>query len=197
MAGLLAPFAGDQASELARRLLTRFGTLSVIVSAPPAQIREAAGDLADTAMQIYAARQLVETAMRDRAGQMDHGQVYPVNTAMLDYLRGKIGNNQREHIHVIFGDARLSYLADETVSDGGVSVVRTRAHSLLQRARALGASSIVLAHNHPSGNCRPSEADVLATRRLDRLAHAAGVTLLDHLILTETSAYSMKAGGQL
>ena len=68
---------------------------------------------------------------------------------------------------------------------------------VFSQALSLGASAIILAHNHPSGNCRPSAQDILATRKFGEIANALDIALLDHLILTDTSVYSMRAGGLL
>jgi DNA repair protein RadC len=64
-------------------------------------------------------------------------------------------------------------------------------------ALRLGASGMILAHNHPSGECRPSDNDIAATRRLAEVALALDVALIDHLIFTHEAVYSMRAGGLL
>jgi DNA repair protein RadC len=68
---------------------------------------------------------------------------------------------------------------------------------LLGEALRLDAVGIILAHNHPSGQCRPSERDISATRRLCDVAKALDIALIDHLIFTEDAVYSMRAGGLL
>ena len=61
----------------------------------------------------------------------------------------------------------------------------------------MGARGLIVAHNHPSGDCRPSRSDILATHRLKEVAIALDIELIDHLILTENAVYSMRAGGDL
>lgn len=64
-------------------------------------------------------------------------------------------------------------------------------------ALRLDARELILAHNHPSGQCRPSSCDMTATRRLAEVARALDIVLIDHLILTDEAVYSMRAGGLL
>ena len=68
---------------------------------------------------------------------------------------------------------------------------------MIERALALGAAGFVLAHNHPSGDCRPSADDLAGTRQIAGIAEALELTLIDHLIVTRRCVYSMRAGGCL
>jgi DNA repair protein RadC len=66
---------------------------------------------------------------------------------------------------------------------------------LVERALELGAAGFLLAHNHPSGRCRPSADDVSGTLRLAEVAEALELSLIDHLIVTRTRVFSMRLGG--
>jgi DNA repair protein RadC len=68
---------------------------------------------------------------------------------------------------------------------------------LVRRALAVDAASLLIAHNHPSGSCHPSEEDISATRKLANAGHVLGFEIVDHLIVTRDKAYSMRAGGKL
>ena len=67
----------------------------------------------------------------------------------------------------------------------------------LGEALRLDARGIILAHNHPSGECRPSGCDIAATHQLAAVASALDIELIDHLIFTHEAVYSMRAGGLL
>ncbi len=120
-------------------------------------------------------------------------------SGMIEYLRSVVlaSPARLERFHAIFVDARRAYLGDESMGQGEVDALSLRMRDLFGHALSLGASGIIIAHNHPSGDCRPSQYDIDATRRLMTVATALDIELLDHLIFTHSSVYSMRAGGIL
>lgn len=119
--------------------------------------------------------------------------------AIVDFLRSMVLARPAhiERFHAIFLDERRSILGDAPLGQGGAGSLTVRMREIFGRALALEASAIVIAHNHPSGHCRPSEFDSQATRRLRHIAEALDIELLDHLIFTHDAVYSMRAGGNL
>ena len=194
MAALLEPFAGRDAARLAERLIDRFGSLGRVLSAPLNQLQEAAGDQARAALAIHGAKRLVEAALCEELGET---LVDGRDPAVLRYLRIALGGSAEERLHVIYCDAARRYLHDETLALGGVRRIEARARPLFERALALGAGGFLLAHNHPSGSCRPSEEDIAATRHLAAIAGALELELVDHVIVAGRRAFSMRAGGCL
>ena len=120
-------------------------------------------------------------------------------SAMIEYLRQVVlqAPERGERFHTIFLDARRAYLGDEPMGHGDISALTIRMRELFGKALAVGASAIIVAHNHPSGVCRPSQLDIEATLRLAEVAKALDIELLDHLIFTHNAVYSMRAGGNL
>lgn len=102
-----------------------------------------------------------------------------------------------ERCHVLFVDARRCYLGDASVGRGSFSALSLRMREIFGEALRHDARGMFLAHNHPSGHCRPSACDIAATRRLAEMGRALDIELIDHLIFTDTSVYSMRAGGVL
>jgi DNA repair protein RadC len=103
----------------------------------------------------------------------------------------------RERCHALFVDAQRCYIGDASVGLGSFSALSLRMREIFGEALRRDAHGIILAHNHPSGQCRPSRCDIAATRRLAEMARALDIELIDHLIFTDTSVYSMRAGGVL
>lgn len=102
-----------------------------------------------------------------------------------------------ERGHAIFVDANRGWLGDTPCGIGTMSSLSLRMRTLLGDALRHDASGIVLAHSHPSGQCRPSGCDIATTRRLVEVAKALDITIIDHLIFTTNAVYSMRAGGLL
>lgn len=116
--------------------------------------------------------------------------------ATIDFLRTQVimWPFEIERFHVLFVDERRSYLGDAPMGSGGANCLSLRMRDLFTKALSLRTRGIVVAHNHPSGLCRPSRSDIVSTRRLEQVATALDIELLDHLIFTEGAVYSMRAG---
>ena len=120
-------------------------------------------------------------------------------SAMVDYLRSMVLRpcRQSERFHAVYFDEENTFLGDAPLGEGRSSTLSIRIREVFGKALELDAYGILLAHNHPSGQCRPSQRDIEATKRLQQIAKALDVTLLDHLIFTHDAVYSMRAGGQI
>jgi len=119
--------------------------------------------------------------------------------AMIAHLRSNLiaAQGRDERFHTIFLDRRNAYLGDAGFGTGCGPSLSLRMRELFGRALELRAAGIVVAHNHPSGDCRPSETDIAATRRLQAVGSALDIELLDHLVITRDAVFSMRAGGLL
>jgi DNA repair protein RadC len=119
--------------------------------------------------------------------------------AMVDFLRAMVLRpaDGIERFHVIFLDQARAYLGDAPLGEGGARSLSVRMREVFGKALSVDAKGIVIAHNHPSGECRPSQRDIDATSRLNTIAKAVDIELLDHLIITHDAVYSMRAGGRL
>lgn len=120
----------------------------------------------------------------------------PRENANIDFMRAMVlaPPSQAERMHVLFVDQQGTYLGDAAMGRGSRGRLSVRMREVFCRALSLDASGILVAHNHPSGQCRPSHCDVVATRRLEEIATALDIELLDHLIFTQDAVYSMRAG---
>lgn len=103
----------------------------------------------------------------------------------------------REHFYAIFLDGERRYLGDRFVRGEGVAALQLRAREILAQGLLLEARGLIIAHNHPSGMCRPSHGDLRATKKLSEIACALDIELMDHLIITRDCVYSIRAGGEL
>lgn len=118
---------------------------------------------------------------------------------LIEFLRSMlvIPGGQCERFHAVFVDEHRNYLDDAPLGEGSAWCLTVRMRDLFSRALAVQAHGLVIAHNHPSGQCRPSQFDIEATRRLKEVAGALDIEIVDHLILTTSAVYSMRAGGNL
>ena len=114
----------------------------------------------------------------------------------IDFLRSAVlaPNGGKERFHAMFFDLAGLFARDERFGVGEQSKLHLPLRSLFTSALAHGARGMIVAHNHPSGDCRPSSRDETATARIAQIANALGIELIDHLIVTPRAVFSMRAG---
>lgn len=113
------------------------------------------------------------------------------------FFRLRLGMEEREHFEVAFLDTRHRLIGVERLFSGTIDGAEVHPRVVIQRALALNAAAVLLAHNHPSDNTEPSAADRALTSRLKAAMGLVDVRLLDHFIVTATETVSMAARGQV
>jgi DNA repair protein RadC len=117
---------------------------------------------------------------------------------LLDYLKSKLAPLQFEQVQVLFLDTKNRLIADEVHARGTINECPIHIRNVIHRALDLGASAIILAHNHPSGDPTPSAQDIKFTKDLQSATRHLGIVLHDHVIVGGANTpTSMRAGGFL
>ena len=116
----------------------------------------------------------------------------PVTSASMIYrlLYPKLKGLDHEQCWIVFLNRSNYLISSERVSEGGFSETTFDIKHIVSRALERKATSIIVVHNHPSGNPRPGPYDIKATEKLRKAASLLGVTLLDHIIAADTAFYS-------
>lgn len=107
----------------------------------------------------------------------------------------KLRVQSREHFVVLLLNARHECLAVETVSIGSLNASIVHPREVFRPAVIASAASIIVAHNHPSGDPEPSEEDLAITRRLAQAGELLGIGLLDHVVIADRGAVSLRERG--
>jgi DNA repair protein RadC len=111
------------------------------------------------------------------------------------FFRLRLGSEEREHFEAAFLNTRHQLIAVERLFSGTVDGAEVHPRIVVQRALAMNASAVLLAHNHPSGHAEPSAADRALTARLKSALGLVEVRLLDHFVVTAADAMSMASRG--
>ena len=114
-----------------------------------------------------------------------------------NYLRLKLGGNEREVFAVLYLSNRNQLISYEELFHGTIDGASVHVREIVKLGLALNAAAIICAHNHPSGVCEPSHADEMITKRIKEACGLMEIRLLDHLIVSGTDAVSLAERGLL
>ncbi len=177
---------------LAKALMTRFGSFAAVISADFAELTAVEGVKENTAAALKLAR---EAAMRLTRQQVLNRPVVSSWDALLDYCRANLGFDATERFHILFLDRKNALIADEQQQKGTVDHTPVYPREVVKRALELSASAIIMVHNHPSGDVKPSRADIEVTKQVRDALKAVGLALHDHLIISRAGHTSLKSMG--
>ena len=138
---------------------------------------------------------LHEATARMARGEVRKRTVISSWTALLAYARVAMANASREQFRVLFLDKKNQLIADEVLNEGTVDHAPVYPREVMRRALELSASSLILAHNHPSGDPTPSRADVEMTRQVVEAGRALRISVHDHLVVGRDGVASLKGLG--
>ncbi len=114
---------------------------------------------------------------------------------IFQYLQPQLKNKKVEEFHVIMLDIKLKVIKSELIAKGDKNTVIIDPKDVFSKALELRAHSIAIAHNHPSGDPTPSEADRVFTKNFLKFSKIIGIKIVDHVIIGEESYYSFSAEG--
>lgn len=177
---------------LAKRLLMRFGGFGGVMTAPLTELVKVDGVSDGTAAFFKAVHASTQRILQE---QMKGLPVLSTWKSLIDYCCVAMAHEQREHFRVLFLNKKNQLIADEVQQVGTVDHTPVYPREILRRALELGATALILVHNHPSGDHMPSQSDVDMTRDVIKAASALDVIVHDHIIVSKSGHSSFKALG--
>jgi len=187
---LFAAIPRRDVKPLAKTLLARFGNFAEVVAAPRARLLEipGLGESAVAQLKIIeaAALRLAKTKLLGKPALSSW-------QALLDYCAAAMARAPREEFRVLFLDRKNVLIADEVQSAGTIDHTPVYPREIVKRALDLGASAMILVHNHPSGDPTPSRADIEMTREIAAAAKPLKIAIHDHLVIGRNGHASFKS----
>jgi DNA repair protein RadC len=176
----------------AKSLIKRFGSLAGVLNADPAALQEVkgVGEVATGAIKIAAL-----AARRMSRNQVEDRPVLGSWQALLDYLTVDMAHLNVERVRVLFLNTQNRLIHDQHVCDGSIDEAAIHPREVIRRALDLGATALILVHNHPSGSPEPSRADIQITNRIAEAGRLLGITVHDHVIIGREGHVSLRAKG--
>jgi len=182
----------ENAKKIALTLLAHFGSYTKAVRAPISELRRIKG-LGEDGITIL--KLLLETMFRTLRSDAFKGPVISNLDSLIQYLTVLYKGEAKESLRCLFLDSRNKLIADEVIAVGTVNELTVYPREVIERALALHANALILAHNHPSSSPKPSELDVMATKGIKEAAASIGIVLHDHVIIAGTEWYSFRQDG--
>lgn len=179
-------------NPLAHRLLDHFGSLSQVFEAPIGELEKIPGMGKNTAAFLHLVR--------------DTGRYYQVNRTMQEkilltteqcgaYLTSFFFGRRNETVFILCLDAKCKVLCCKEIGEGSVNSAGVPVRRVVEAALGVNATTVVLAHNHPSGLALPSSEDVQTTYRVAAALETVDITLADHIIVADGDFVSLAQSG--
>ena len=174
---------------LAKRLIDVFGGFGAVIGADKQRLRdvEGLGDAGIAAIKVSQVAAL-RTLRQDILGKNVIGSW----DKLLDYCKVAMAHETVEQLRLLFLDRKNILIADELQHRGTIDHAPLYTREVVKRALELGASAIILVHNHPSGDPTPSKGDIEITREVKDAAERLGISLHDHVVIGRDGVASFK-----
>lgn len=188
-------FAGIRQGDtkpVAKELLRQFGTLSAVLNADPHALKRVKGVGETTAAALKAVNIAARRMARSEVAQKP---VLSSWQSLIDYLAIDMAHLKVERVRVLYLDTKNRLIDDHHAAEGSIDEASIHPREVIRRAMDVGASALILVHNHPSGNPEPSRADIQITQQIAEAGRLLGITVHDHVIIGREGHVSLRAKG--
>lgn len=178
--------------ELAKTLLSTFGSLPELMSASHHALTQIDGISENVATAIKTVTAIAERMMKQ---EFMHKPILNNWTRLMDYCHMTMAHEKKEHFRILFMNKKNELIADEIQGSGTVDHTPAYPREIMKRSLELGATAIILMHNHPSGDPKPSQADIDMTNAIIAAAKPFEITIHDHIVIARNGYTSFRNEG--
>ncbi|MBR2033627.1 MAG: DNA repair protein RadC [Alphaproteobacteria bacterium] len=174
---------------LAKELINKFGSFAAVINASREDLLMVSGvkDGTITVLKVINAAAL-RTSWQNL--QSLDGPIINNFDTLIDYCRSAMCYSDVEELRLIYLDSKLHVLGQEIIQRGTINSVAIHPREVIKYAMNNKAASIIMVHNHPSGDVHPSKSDISMTQKINEACNSIGIRLIDHLILSRNEYYS-------
>ncbi len=174
---------------LAKDLIEKFKTFAGVINAKEKELEQIKG-IGTTTTTIF--KIINASILRVLNNELTKNPVISNGNELINYYKINIGLKDIEEFHILYLDSKCKLIKDETHSTGSINSSSVYPREILKGIIETGANSIILLHNHPSGDPTPSESDIVITQKIKYAINSIDVILNDHLIISKNNYYSFK-----
>ncbi len=176
-----------EAKAAAAALLRRYGGLSHVLAAPPEEMGETLGLCSEAAGLLGLIAEIARAALEDQATGIQ--RILDTKSAVVA-MRPLFVGRRKEAIGLMMLDAQDRVVFNDIIIEGDISEVPMYMRKLVKLCIEYDAVTVILAHNHPSGNPKPSRNDIVSTRQVELALRGINVSMLDHIIYADESYFT-------
>jgi DNA repair protein RadC len=176
----------------AKALLEKFASIKGVLDAETDDLKQIEGIGDRSALLFRLVKDMAALYLKQKAKEKKQ---VTCTTELLDFCRTVMGGKKDEEFCVIYLDVQNQIIEFETVQKGVVNQAVVYPRQVLESALKKKASAIILAHNHPSGHVRPSDADIRLTKTIQETAKVLDILVHDHIIIGENRFFSFREEG--
>ena len=176
-------------NEIAHRLLTRFGSLSQVLEAPVEELQKVEGIGENSAVLLHL---IPEVTRYYQVNRITNEKVLNTIEKCGQYLIPFFLGRRNETVYLLCLDAKCKLLCCREISEGSVNAASISVRKIVETALSANATSVIIAHNHPSGMAMPSGEDIETTHRIASALKAVDVILADHIVVCDDDFVSMR-----
>ena len=180
-------------NPIAHALLDHFGSLSQVLEAGVEELQKVKGVGENAAVFLTLIPQMGRFYLVDRTKQ---ASILPTLDSCAQYLLPRFFGRKTETVFLLCLDAKCKLLCCKEVGQGGTNSTGISIRKVVETAIGVNASTVVLAHNHPSGLAVPSPEDIQTTRQIAQALRAVEITLADHIIVADDDYVSIAMSDQ-
>lgn len=177
---------------LAKELLAKFGGLPKLFAASINELQAIDGISQNTAIALKAITAASHRMLRQ---ELQKNPILNNWSRLIDYCTTTMAHEKKEHFRILFLNKKNELIADEIQGSGTVDHTPAYPREIMKRALELGATALILVHNHPSGDPSPSESDIVMTGQIIRAAEPFSIMVHDHIIISKNGYKSFKSEG--
>jgi len=176
---------------LAKKLLRSFGSIKALIACDVCNLLEVEG--ANTNMYVIFAliKELSRRMIIDKEVKKEN--ILGAWSAVVDYLKSHMGNNSIEQFRILFLNKKNALIADEVQTLGTIDQTAIYPREVIRKSLFYGAGALILVHNHPSGNPKPSKADIELTKVIVKACAPFDISVHDHVIIGGNKIFSFKS----
>lgn len=191
---LFAALPRKDVKPLAKLLLQTFNNFGELINASQNKILEVSGATTSVYLHLKIIKEIMHRTMYNKVVNRN---VISSWSCLVEYLQNTIGYENIEQFRILFLNKRNILIADELQAKGTIDQTPLYPREVVKRALFYEASAIILVHNHPSGNPKPSKADIELTQRVQSACNSIGIVVHDHIIICKNDFYSFKSNSMI
>ena len=178
------------ARHLARSLLDKFSGLGGVLTAREEYLTDICTGNEESVALLRNAHLIMKRVLRE---PLEDQPILKDLPALYDYLRLSMAHEKNENVRLLFLNSKNALIKDELHQQGSINKVSVIPREIIKRVLEINANALIIVHNHPSGDPKPSSEDVAMTQFMSRVLNDIGVTLHDHIIVGHSRCQSMRS----